>query len=172
MKTKSKISGYIIRSGAWAVFLSVAFIALSSASNSPNTWHKSAGTLASMTQRLRLRVNPGRSASQSAWRISEQLKTFTGVTGFDQRRILILSTSLDAVMSQAQLENKVTGYLRDSLVLEDWWQRPITAEQLQAEVDRVARDRKPCLLCRTENQPSFFPNRRQTYKKDWQTCKS
>ena len=28
MKTKSKISGYIIRSGAWAVFLSVAFIAL------------------------------------------------------------------------------------------------------------------------------------------------
>ena len=64
MKTKSKISGHIIRGGAWAVFLSVAFIALSSASNSPNTWHKSAGTLASMTQRLRLRVNPGRSASQ------------------------------------------------------------------------------------------------------------
>ena len=42
MKTKSKISGPIIRSGAWAVFLSVAFIALSSASNSPNTSHKSA----------------------------------------------------------------------------------------------------------------------------------
>ena len=50
--------------------------------------------------------------------------------------------SLDAVMSQAQLENKVAGYLRDSLVLEDHWQKPITAEQLQAEMDRMARDTK------------------------------
>jgi len=50
--------------------------------------------------------------------------------------------SLDAVMSQAQLENKVTGYLRDSLALEDYWQKPITAEQLQAEMDRMARDTK------------------------------
>jgi N-acetylneuraminic acid mutarotase len=45
-------------------------------------------------------------------------------------------------MSQAQLENKVTGYLRDSLALEDYWQKPITAEQLQAEMDRMARDTK------------------------------
>jgi hypothetical protein len=50
--------------------------------------------------------------------------------------------ALDAVMSQAQLQNKVAGYLRDSLVLEDYWQRPITAEQLQAEMDRMARDTK------------------------------
>ena len=48
--------------------------------------------------------------------------------------------SLDAVMSQAQLEKKVEDYLRDSLVLEDYWQRLITAEQLQAEMDRMARD--------------------------------
>ncbi len=45
-------------------------------------------------------------------------------------------------MSQAQLEKKVTGYLHDSLVLQDYWQRPITAEQLQAEMDRMARDTK------------------------------
>ena len=50
--------------------------------------------------------------------------------------------SLDAVMSQAQLENKVTGYLRDSLALQDYGQHPITAEQLQAEMDRMARDTK------------------------------
>src|SRR5436189_1144184 len=50
--------------------------------------------------------------------------------------------SLDAVMSQAQLENEVAGYLRDSLALEDHWQQPITAEQLQAEMDRMARDTK------------------------------
>ena len=42
MKTKSKISGYIIRGAAYAVFLSVAFIAASSAFHSPNKWYKSA----------------------------------------------------------------------------------------------------------------------------------
>jgi hypothetical protein len=40
--------------------------------------------------------------------------------------------SLDAVMSQAQIEKKVADYLRNSQALEDHWQRPITAEQLQA----------------------------------------
>jgi len=42
MKTKSKISGRIIRSVVYAVFLSVTFIALPSAFNSPNAWDKSA----------------------------------------------------------------------------------------------------------------------------------
>src|SRR5215470_81913 len=46
--------------------------------------------------------------------------------------------SLDAVMSQAQLENKVADYLRDSLALEGYGQS-ITAEQLQTEMDRMAR---------------------------------
>jgi N-acetylneuraminic acid mutarotase len=46
--------------------------------------------------------------------------------------------SLDALVSQAQIEKKVAGYLRNSQALEDYWQRPITAEQLQAEMDRMA----------------------------------
>ena len=46
--------------------------------------------------------------------------------------------SLDAVMSQAQIEKKVEDYLRNSQALEDYWQRPITAEQLQAEMERMA----------------------------------
>jgi hypothetical protein len=50
--------------------------------------------------------------------------------------------SLDAVMSQTQLEKKVTDYLRNSQALEDYWQRPITAKQLQAEMDRVAKHTK------------------------------
>ena len=50
--------------------------------------------------------------------------------------------SLEAVMSEAQLENKVAGYLRDSQALEDHWQRAIGAEQLQAEMDRMALDTK------------------------------
>src|SRR2546421_1394867 len=50
--------------------------------------------------------------------------------------------SLDSVMSNTQLEKKVTDYLRNSQALEDYWQRPITAEQLQAEMDRMARNTK------------------------------
>jgi N-acetylneuraminic acid mutarotase len=46
--------------------------------------------------------------------------------------------SLDSVMSQAQIEKKVENYLRNSQALEDYWQRPITAKQLQAEMDRMA----------------------------------
>ena len=45
-------------------------------------------------------------------------------------------------MSQAQLEKKVADYLRKSQALEDYWQRPITAEQLQAEMDRMAKHTK------------------------------
>jgi hypothetical protein len=50
--------------------------------------------------------------------------------------------SLDSVMSQAQLEKKVADYLRNSQALKDYWQRPITAEQLQAEMDRMAQHTK------------------------------
>ena len=50
--------------------------------------------------------------------------------------------SLDAVMTRAQLERKVADYLRDSQALEDYWQRPITAEQLQAEMERMAQQTK------------------------------
>src|SRR5438270_9090416 len=50
--------------------------------------------------------------------------------------------SLDAVFPRAQLETKVQDYLRDSQMLGDHWQKPITAEQLQAEMNRMARDTK------------------------------
>src|SRR5438552_5459014 len=45
---------------------------------------------------------------------------------------------LDRVMSQAQIEKKVEDYLRNSQALEDYWQRPITPDQLQAEMERMA----------------------------------
>ena len=41
-------------------------------------------------------------------------------------------------MSQAQIEKKVEDYLRNSQALEDYWQRPITADQLQTEMERMA----------------------------------
>jgi N-acetylneuraminic acid mutarotase len=50
--------------------------------------------------------------------------------------------SLDAVMTHAQLEKRVEDYLRNSQALEDYWQRPMTAEQLQTEMDRMAKHTK------------------------------
>src|SRR3989475_3768940 len=45
---------------------------------------------------------------------------------------------LEKIMSQAQIEQKVEDYLRNSQALEDYWQRPITPDQLQAEMERMA----------------------------------
>jgi N-acetylneuraminic acid mutarotase len=54
---------------------------------------------------------------------------------------------LDAVMTQAQLERKIHDYLRKSQALQDYWQRPITSEQLQAEMNRMAQHtRQPEVL--------------------------
>jgi hypothetical protein len=46
--------------------------------------------------------------------------------------------SLDAVFPRAQLERKVQDYLRKSQTLEGYWQSPITGEQLQMEMNRMA----------------------------------
>src|ERR1700747_44532 len=49
-----------------------------------------------------------------------------------------LKPPLDRVMSHEAIERKVEDYLRDSQALEDYWQRPITPDQLQAEMERIA----------------------------------
>src|SRR5205823_3065258 len=55
--------------------------------------------------------------------------------------------SLDAVMSQAQLEKKVEDYLRNSQAVENYYKEPLSAGQLQTEMDRMARDtRQPEVL--------------------------
>ncbi|HEY2119536.1 MAG TPA: hypothetical protein VGH37_10165 [Candidatus Acidoferrum sp.] len=46
--------------------------------------------------------------------------------------------SFDEVMPSAQLEKKVEDYLRSSQPLENCWQQPLSAEQLQAEMERMA----------------------------------
>jgi hypothetical protein len=50
--------------------------------------------------------------------------------------------SLDEGMSAEQIEKKVQDYLRDSQALETYWQTPITPEQLQAEMERMAQNTK------------------------------
>jgi len=46
--------------------------------------------------------------------------------------------SLDAVMSQAQIEKKVEDYLLNSQAMEEYYKEPLSAEQLQGEMDRMA----------------------------------
>jgi len=142
MKTKSKISGHIIRSAAYAVFLAVAFIAATSAFNSSNAWDKSANATGGYDRMAKSPSQP------RAFSFVERVVFQRAIEGvYWRHRIWPKENAdpkpaLDAVMSQAQLEKKVTGYLHDSLALQDYWQKPITAEQLQAEMDRMARDTK------------------------------
>jgi N-acetylneuraminic acid mutarotase len=129
MKTKSKISAHIIRSAAWAMLFSVALVALSSALSSLDRLPRTSAPPRALT--FLERVAYQRAIEDVYWRHRIWPKENSNP-----------KPSLDAVMSQAQLENKVASYLHDSLVLEDYWQRPITAEQLQVEMDRMARETK------------------------------
>src|SRR5262245_52264987 len=49
---------------------------------------------------------------------------------------------LSAVMPDSVLRAKVDDALRMSNALESYWGRPVTGEQLQAEIDRMVRDTK------------------------------
>jgi N-acetylneuraminic acid mutarotase len=137
MKTKSKISGHIIRSGGAAVFFLFALVALSSAFNSnratkPAAANRLAAKAASTSNQAHTLTFAERVAYQRAieevyWRHRIWPKERPDP-----------KPPLDAVMSQAQLERKVTDYLSNSQALEDYWQKPITPDQLQAEMDRMA----------------------------------
>jgi hypothetical protein len=48
----------------------------------------------------------------------------------------------ERMISRAQIEGKVEDYLKKSAALEKFWQRPLTAEHLQAEMDRMAKQTK------------------------------
>jgi hypothetical protein len=49
---------------------------------------------------------------------------------------------LDHVMSDTAIRAKVEDYLRKSSALDIYWQRPITPDELQAEMERMARQSK------------------------------
>src|SRR6266487_6999530 len=135
MKTKSKLGAYVLRASTTALLFSCVIVALCSAINLPEQPPKALpppdnavfGANAHQSRSLSFadRVAYQRAIEDVYWRHRIWPKENPAP-----------KPALDAVMSQAQLENKVAGYLRDSLVLEDYWQRPITAEQLQAEMYR------------------------------------
>src|SRR5882724_5425304 len=153
MKTKSKIRGYILRGSAAALLFSGVIVAVSSAIN-----------LSSQPPKF---LAPGNNTAfgvnghESAWSLnastSRRNRTLTFVDRVAYQRLIeevywrhrIWPTerpdrkpSLDAVISQATIKQKVQDYLRHSELLEQEWQKPITTEQLQAEMDRMAQHSK------------------------------
>src|SRR5262249_12993703 len=140
MKTKNKISAYILRSSTGALLFSCVIVALCSAINLPEqppTARPPGGAVSG--------ANGHQSGSLSfAERVAYQ-RAIEDV--YWRHRIWPKERperkpSLDAVMSQATIEQKVQDYLRNSELLEQEWQKPITPEQLQAEMDRMAQHTK------------------------------
>jgi N-acetylneuraminic acid mutarotase len=137
MKTKNKISAYILRGSMVALLFSCVIVALCSAINLPEQPHKalppedntafSPNAHESRSLSFADRVAYQRAIEDVYWRHRIWPDTNRGPKPL-----------LDAVMSQAQLERKVEDYLRNSQALGDYWQRPITADQLQAEMERMA----------------------------------
>src|SRR2546425_2012433 len=133
MKTKSNLSAYILCGTTTALLFSCVIVALCSAINLPEQPLKAplpqdkAYFSASRTLSFADRVAYQSAIEDVYWRHRVWPDTNAGP-----------KPSLDAVMSQAQIEKKLEEYLRNSQVLEDYWQRPITADQLQTEMERMA----------------------------------
>src|SRR5881396_610059 len=155
MKTKSKISAYILRGAAVVLLISCVIVALSSAINLPN---HSVKVLASENSTT-LGANAPESAASAAAPAIRTLMFADRVAYqraiekvYWRHRIWPAANAspkppLDKVMSQAQIEGKVEDYLRNSQALEDYWQTPITPDQLQAEMERIANHtRQPGVL--------------------------
>jgi hypothetical protein len=146
MKTKSKLSAYILHGSAAILLFSCVIVALCSAVHLPQQSHKAIppqdntapGANAHQSRNLSFaeRVAYQRTIEEVYWRHRD----WPGADGSAK-------PSLDQAMPQAQIEKKVEDYLRNSEALEDYWQKPITPEQLQAEMERMARhSKKPEVL--------------------------
>src|SRR6266480_1850101 len=159
MKTRSETSAYIVRSSAAALLLSCVIVALCSAINLPN--HPPTGPTPDHSTAFGLNAHESMPSMATSTLGRSRTLSFAERVAY-QRAIEDVywhhriwpserhnpKPSLDAVMSQTQLEKKVADYLRKSQALEGYWQRPITAEQLQAEMDRMATHTKQPELLR------------------------
>src|SRR5215510_13181005 len=146
MKTNNKLNAYILRGSTTALLFLCVIIALCSAINLPEQPPKAllpqdnaaygANGHRSQTLSFADRVTYQRLIEEIYWRHRIWPKERPDP-----------KPSLDAVMSQAQLEKKVENYLRNSQELEDQWQGPLTPGQLQAEMERMAQHtRQPEVL--------------------------
>src|SRR5262249_9142860 len=148
MKTKI-ISAYILRGSTTALVFSCVIVALCSAINLPEQSskalppHDNAGFGASAHQSA-ASVPASATFNNRSLSFADRVAYQRAIEDVYWRHRIWpkerpdLKPALDAVMSQEQLEKKVTEYLRNSQALEDDWQQPLTADQLQAEMERMA----------------------------------
>src|SRR5882724_2745877 len=146
MKTNNKISAYILRGSTGVLLFSCVIVALCSAINLSEQPRKALppqdnsvfGANAHQSRSLSFadRIAYQRAIEDVYWRHRIWPKERPDP-----------KPSLDVVMSQATIEKKVQDYLQNSELLEQDWQKPITAEQLQTEMERMASDtRQPEVL--------------------------
>src|ERR1043166_3217396 len=141
MKTNNKIRAYILRGSTAALLLSCVIVALCSAINLPEQPHKGLPP----QDNAAFGANAHQSQTLS---FAERVAYQTAIEDVYWRHRIWPDTNsdpkppLNKVMSQAQIEKKVADYLRNSQALQDYWHRPITADQLQAEIERMASNTK------------------------------
>jgi N-acetylneuraminic acid mutarotase len=137
MKTNNKLNACILRGSTTALLFSCVIVALCFAINLPQQSAKA----------IPWQDNAFFGASRSL-SVADRVAYQTAIEDIYWRHRIWPDTNpspkppLDKVISQAQIEKKVTDYLRNSQALEDYWQRPITADQLQAEMERMASNTK------------------------------
>src|SRR5947207_6569220 len=141
MKTKNKLSAYILGGSTTALLFLCVIVALCSAINLPEQPPKARpprgnalfGAIGHESGSLSFaeRVVYQRAIEDVYWRHRIWPKERPDP-----------KPSLDALMSQATIEQKVQDYLRHSELLEQEWQKAITPEQLQAEMERMAQQSK------------------------------
>jgi hypothetical protein len=135
MQRKSTSNSALISSRALIVLLffatTICFVVIPAKSGLPVIHPEKPATISNRTLTFEERVSYQRAIEEVYWRHRIWPKENASP-----------KPPVDVVMSQTQLERKVTDYLRNSQVLEDYWQRAITDKQLQAEMDRMAQQTK------------------------------
>ena len=153
VKKKSKISGYILRGTVAALLLWCVTIGLSWAINVTNHTHEASASEHNTV--FGVTAHEGAASAEASAIQRNSTLTFADRVAYQraieevywQHRIWPKENTspkppLDKVMTQAEIEKKVEDYLRNSQAPEDYWKRPITPDQLQAEMERMANHTK------------------------------
>ncbi|MGE5213351.1 MAG: Kelch repeat-containing protein [Nitrospirota bacterium] len=121
MKPRNRIRGFVMVSAAAATpVFSLALVALSLFGKA--AWLPSQSKMLTFAERVKYQ----RAIEEVYWRH----RIWPRENGKPK-------PSLDSVMSQADIQNKVKAYLRESQLL-DYWQRPIQSQELRCEMERMA----------------------------------
>lgn len=153
MKTNNKLGAYILRGSTGALLFSCVLVALCSAIHLPEQFPKAPppqdnAAFGANARQSAVSVPGSATFNNRSLSFADRVAYQRAIEDVYWRHRIWPKErpdpkpSLDAMMSQAQMEKKVEEYLRNSQALEDHWQSPITADQLQTEMERMANHTK------------------------------